>query len=453
MKSVKTYDELQQQVEALEMELKGCKERNGDDSRTPQYLEEIINKTNLPIYLKDANYNYILVNKQYELLAHVTEDQIKGKSDFDIFPEPVARLFRSQDEEVVERLTLVEFEETIPLPDGIHTFLTAKFPLIDSKGQVYAVGGVCTDITAQKKIEEELKQAEVLVREGKERYKRLTENAQDMIFRMSVPDGNYEYVSPAVERISGYTPQELYESPLIITKIIHPDWHEHFEKQWGAILAGKMPETDEFPFVHKSGEVRWVSQRNVIVKDDSGLPIALEAIVTDITEQKLASEALQKAHDELEQHVAERTLELYRRSERLEQANVALRVLLEKRKRDKEEIEETVMSNIEKLIIPYLKRLKAGSLDTSQKDILEIIQKNIDEITSSFTSLDYLSKLTPSQVQIANMIKHGRTTREIASALNISPSTVACQRQEIRKRLSLNKKKVNLRTALMTNTE
>ena len=154
-----TQENFEQRIQMLEKELAGFKSLNSQTLQNQQYLEAILNNTNLPIYLKDADYNYILINHQYERLAHVTNDYIQGKDDFAIFPEPVAQLFRSQDEEVVKRLSLVEFEETIPLPDGVHTFMTAKFPLIDSEGKVYAVGGVCTDITAYKTTEAELKEA------------------------------------------------------------------------------------------------------------------------------------------------------------------------------------------------------------------------------------------------------------------------------------------------------
>ena len=75
----------------------------------------------------------------------------------------VAQLFRSQDKEVIKRRTLVEFEETIHLPDGVQTFMTSKFPLFDDEGTVSAVGGVCTDITARIKTEAEFSTGITLV--------------------------------------------------------------------------------------------------------------------------------------------------------------------------------------------------------------------------------------------------------------------------------------------------
>lgn len=125
-----------------------------------QYLEAILNNANTPIFLKDADYKYIYVNSQFEYLAEVTLEQVQGKDDFEIFEGPVARLFRSQDEAVARCRDLLEFEETISLSDGVHTFITAKFPLFGSQDAVVAIGGTCTDITCRKQAEAELKEAE-----------------------------------------------------------------------------------------------------------------------------------------------------------------------------------------------------------------------------------------------------------------------------------------------------
>ncbi len=148
----------------------------------------------------------------------------------------------------------------------------------------------------ERAIREELKQSE-------ERFRRLAENAPDVIYRMTLPEGHYEYVSPASKDVFGYLPEEFYEQPLLIQKIMHPDWHDYFATQWDNLLAGKMPPFYEYPIITKSGEERWINQRNVFIRDNEETPVAIEGIVTDITEQKnweqekehLASE-LRQAH-------------------------------------------------------------------------------------------------------------------------------------------------------------
>lgn len=175
----------------------------------------------------------------------------------------------------------------------------------------------------------------------------------------------------------------------------------------------------------------------------------------EVEERKHAEKALQKAHDELDRRIADRTAELDRKSKMLMEVNAALNVLLQKREEDKKELEEKVIFNIEKLILPYLEKLEMTHQNEFPESILEIIRSNLNEITSSFTHdyKSYLSKLTPAQIQVANLIRQGKTTKEIASFLHLSPATVACHRQEIRKRLSLSNKKINLQAALTANPQ
>jgi len=173
-------------------------------------------------------------------------------------------------------------------------------------------------------------------------------------------------------------------------------------------------------------------------------------LLKEIEERRTAQEELKIINTELDQLVDARTAELNRQTEMLSETNVALKVLLEKREEDKKELEEQVVLNLQKLIFPYLEKLLTRCSDESQVTLINIIQSNLEEITASFANIekDKLLTLTPTQIQILDLIKQGKTTKEIASLMHLSPSTVACHRQEIRKRLSLTKQKINLRAAL-----
>jgi PAS domain S-box-containing protein len=159
-------------------------------------------------------------------------------------------------------------------------------------------------------------QTEAALRESEDRFRRLAENAKDMIYRMTLPDGRYEYISPASSDLLGYSPDEFYNSPRLATDIIHPDWRGYFEEQWANLIAGDMSPSYEYQIVHKSGAVKWLHQRNVLIRNDSGTPIAIEGIVTDITERKQAedgqlqalAEALKATHALQESEERFRTL-------------------------------------------------------------------------------------------------------------------------------------------------
>ncbi|MBI5243609.1 MAG: PAS domain S-box protein [Elusimicrobia bacterium] len=166
-----------------------------------KHLRDLLEHTSLIAYLKHADGRYIYVNRMYEAAAGVPADKIIGRTDHDIFPEPVAKLFLEQDRQVMEKKAAMDFEETIPLPDGAASFITSKFPLCDEKGKVWAVGGVCTNVTA-------LKKAEEAVRASETRLNALIANVQEGCMIVD-REGVIRYGSPAFLPLLGYQPEEV----------------------------------------------------------------------------------------------------------------------------------------------------------------------------------------------------------------------------------------------------
>ena len=177
----------------------------------------------------------------------------------------------------------------------------------------------------------------------------------------------------------------------------------------------------------------------------------LAAIEIALHKQNM-EQKLQDAHDLLEQRVEERTQELRLKSESLEEMNTALKVLLKKREEDKRELEEKVIYNVKEMVQPFLEKLGRTRLDGRQHTFLEILESNIDDIVAPFAkklSTRYLN-LTPSEIQIANLVKHGKTTKDIAELLSLSTRTIESHRDSIRKKLGIKNQKANLRTHLMS---
>ena len=166
------------------------------------------------------------------------------------------------------------------------------------------------------------------LRKSEERFRRLAENAQDVIYRMSLPDGKYEYISPAVTEMFGYQPEDFYESPVLIRRLIHPDWHTYFEEQWTRLLQGDMLPTYEYQIIHRNGAVRWMNQRNILIRDN-GRIVAIEGIITDVTKRKRAEEEAQRLYADLEKRVDQRTADLQHKSDELRDSQAALMNLVE----------------------------------------------------------------------------------------------------------------------------
>ena len=135
--------------------------------------------------------------------------------------------------------------------------------------------------------------------ESEARYRRLTDNAQDIIFRIALPEGKFEYINPAVIDFCGYMPKDFYNDAGLTRKIIHPDWQQHVADQWRKLSDGNPAAFNEYQIVHRSGEVKWVYQRNVPIIDADGNTIAIEGIINDITARKQAEHKLQQQNRNL----------------------------------------------------------------------------------------------------------------------------------------------------------
>ena len=136
----------------------------------------------------------------------------------------------------------------------------------------------------------------------------------------------------------------------------------------------------------------------------------------------------------------------------LEELNAALKVLLDKREEDKVELQDNIVSNVKALIQPYVDKLKQSSLPDGQKTLQSILESNLNEIVSPFARKlsSKLLNLSPTEIQVANLVKYGKTNKEIAEISRVSQRTVAFHRENIRKKFGIKNQKTNLRTYLMS---
>jgi PAS domain S-box-containing protein len=325
-------------------------------------------------------------------------------------------------------------ESVTETPSGseIKNYRIISSPIMDRNGNVVAAIEMVEDITEKRKIQEALSESE-------NRYRTIFETtaAATMIVE---EDTTISLVNTELEKKSGYSKAEL-EGKRSWTEFVHPDDVEKMREyhHLRRIDQDAAPRNYEFRFIGREGDIRDVYMTVAMIP---GTKKSVASFL-DITERKRAEEALKRRERELEV-----------KSHNLEELNTALKVLLKQREKDKEELEGRVLSNVRQLVLPYMEKLKKSSLDPDIMTCINIIETNLQDVTSPFSqrlSSKYLN-FTPKELQIANLIKEGKTTKEIAELLNTSTGTIDFHRNNIRNKLDLKKKKANLRSYLLTLT-
>lgn len=281
----------------------------------------------------------------------------------------------------------------------------------------------------------ERKRAEQALRESEARYRTIFENTGTATI-IADEHALITLANKQFEQLSGYSRPEI-EGKRYWTELVFEDdlaKMKKFTGQWQRI-SNKTAHACEFRIAGRLGNIRYVSSTITAIPSTNCSVMSL----LDITERKMAEESLKK-----------REAELKVKSEGLEEANTALKVLLKHREEDKATLEEQVLVNVKKLILPYLAELKHMKLNNAQMAHVETIEKHLREIVSPFLrtlSSSYLN-LTPREIQIATLVKDGKTTKEITDLLNISATAVDFHRKNLRSKIGIKNKRSNLRTSL-----
>ena len=245
------------------------------------------------------------------------------------------------------------------------------------------------------------------------------------------------YINEAFQKITGYSRTDVLDmSPW---DMVHPDERTKIRRM-GLKRFRKGSDVRDYyetQWIHKKGHLIWVEVRAVLLKNTS--PPKILANIVDISSRKKALASLKKREEELNIQAAN-----------LEETNIALKVILKQRNEEVEELKRNIQFNLEKLVFPYLDRL--STIETKPQCIayIKTVEDNLREITAPHVrkfSSQY-ARLSPKQVEVVNLIRQGKTSKEIAEILIISKAAVDFHRSNIRKKLGLNGKKINLQTFL-----
>jgi len=304
--------------------------------------------------------------------------------------------------------------------DRVCWLISFGFPQVDKNGEIVAYRGIVIDITAQKLMETLYQQSANDLKESEEKYRKIFHQAQVAMFRTSISDGTLIDANEEYAKKAGYSTIEECKANF------HPGkaWVDQKSREKLKKLLAKNGSVRDYEaeILRGDGVTIWVSISATIYRENG----FMEGSIEDITKRK----------DAIDQ---------------LKDINTALDVLLKKRAQENQAIEENIFSNYELMIGPFLNKLKNTASNKNQQNLIDIIETNLKEIVNPFIKKisNPMMSLTQSEIQIATMIKQGFTNKEISQTLNCSKRTIDTHRENIRKKLDLSNKKVNLKTFLL----
>ena len=265
---------------------------------TKNQLQAILDHSPAVIFVKDTEGRYLLINRRYEELHHVSPNEVMGKTDYDIFDRETADGLRSNDRKVLHAGCPMSLEETVPVDDGILTVISTIFPLKDANGRPYAVCGIATDITERKRAEDALRQSHAFIRQ-------IIDTDPNFIFTKD-REGRFTLVNQAVADAYGSTVEDLVGKT-------DADFNRKADE--GTFFRGidlDVMNTREERFIPEEivtdahGNRRWVQTVKRPILDETGRAIMVLGAATDITDRKRMEEALRQRERDLRAAIEER---------------------------------------------------------------------------------------------------------------------------------------------------
>ncbi|MCG3175531.1 MAG: hypothetical protein MOGMAGMI_00464 [Candidatus Omnitrophica bacterium] len=396
------------------------KQAEKDLERTRAHFEAFMDNSPALAWIKSEDLRYLFVNKPWERFFGRAMKDVVNKDDLELWPSAVAEELRSNDRRVLAAGQAIHADERVPAPDGgEHEWIVYKFPLVGNAGEKL-LGGFALDVTERNRALERL-------RDSEQEFRVLVDGVQDYAIFMLSPEGTVTSWNSGAERLSGYTAAEMIGRPLETLFADRRSSPESFRLLERARTEGRCEAEVRLRSAQRAEGLLANLAIDRIGQGEGGFAV----VARDVTEERRVEEGL-------------------RRSEKsLQQRNFALSEILGQIEMEKRAMNEAVLGNVERLLIPNLQKLRTRSSRVERR-YLDLLERNLREMTGSFGSAISSKhwKLTPKEIEICNMIKAGLTSKDISTMLNVSPLTVETHRTKIRKKLGLQNKEVNLTTYL-----
>ena len=233
---------------------------------------------------EDKNFRYLMGNEQFRSLLNTSSEELRGKTPHELVDKETADFFVANYEKCCQLKRDMEYEETLELPAGRSTYLTALSPILEN-GIVTKIVGSSRNLTERKEVEE-------VYRESEEKFRTLAESSPAAI--MIYQNDRWVYVNPAAEQITGYSKNELYN--MKFWEFVHPDFQEiTYERGRQRQRGINITPHYELKLITKEGREKWVALTGATTHYE-GAPAGLLTAI-DITERKEAEEALRESEE------------------------------------------------------------------------------------------------------------------------------------------------------------
>lgn len=422
--------------------------------RTASWMTQILNSSIVPTFVIDSSHRVTHWNHACEMLTGIPAEKVVGTSDQWCPFYPRARPSMADlivdnvlESEIAKHYTSgyrrallgngFEAEGFFPhlKEGGCWLFFTAA-PLRSASGEIVGALETLQDITDRRK-------AEKALAESRRWLSQIIQGSAVPTFVIDREHRISEW-NIACENMTGFKAGQMIgtrnqwmafstkQRPVLADFIVNAVSEEEIAAQYGdryrrSLLGEGYEVEDYFPTLGEEG--KWLFFTASPLRDVAGTIIGAIETLQDVTRRRKAEDALRAS----EQHYRELS-----------------KVLLKQREIDKEEISQVFQQNVDQLVLPFFCKLREGDSSSNRNNIIKSIESNLRQINSPFAHriTNLFAKLTPAEIQVANLIKNGHSSKEIASILNLSEKTVFTHRRNIRKKSGITNQKINLQTIL-----
>lgn len=424
----KTSQVLSAEINRLKERIRTLEAEKGQDI---SFFRSVVEDTSLLVcrFLPDSRISY--VNKAFCDYFGKSADELIGTSVMTLIPEADREAVMSNITSLKAESPVGKHEHPVILPGGeIRWQRWFNRALFDDQGKIVGYRSIGEDVTDQRVTEMSLRDSEAFNRT-------LIDHLPQRIFLKDL-NSTYLACNDNYARDLGIHAGDIVGRDDFA--IFSDELAEKYRADDQAVMTGGDILELEEPY-EVGGKTLWVQTTKIPYRNDRGEVAGILGIFSDITARK-----------RVEQQLKAREKDLAEESQRLQEMNTTLKVLLQQREEDQKDMERRIVVNVRKRILPCMEQLSRTFTKTIQKEYAHIITSTLNDVVSPFlrTLTTAYMDLTPREIEVACLVHDGKTNKEIAYLLNLSVRSVECYRDGIRKKLGLTNKKVNLRTHLLS---